>query len=166
MKLMLYTPLDIHVKILLLAISCRVIFCKPFIKKDFVTAILILLKFYHSFLYLMLFKYHHSFLYKQIDIFSFLLNKVCVAASKPIKAKRNKNCFFVRFQHTFPKKSRKFLISFLHQVWQRQFKTLNKYQRKWSTVLVLRNQRKILRLTSKAPTPLLLICRQILVLIT
>ena len=90
MKEMLYTPLDIHVKSLLLAISCRVIFCKPFIKKDFVTAILILLKFYHSFLYLILLKYHHSFLYKWMDIFSFLLHKVFVAASKPIKAKRNK----------------------------------------------------------------------------
>ena len=78
-----------------------------------------------------------------ILFFSFLLNKVFVAASKP-KENRNKINLIFYASNSPPIDSRAKYI-----------------KKKFPKILI-----KILRLISKAPPQLLLICRQILMLIT
>ena len=97
--------------------------------------------------------------------FSFLLNKVCVAASN---SKEKKTGLFLYASNSSPLKNKshknKFLISILVNVWKKNIKQNireNIVQR-----LFYETSIKIFRLISKAPTPLLLVCRQILILIT
>ena len=97
--------------------------------------------------------------------FSFLLNKVFVAGASKPKAIRNKSGFILyasnspQLNSRAKKKQKKYFFSTLGLI--ASIKNITQsIQKKYCTMLVLRNQHKILQLISKAPPSLLLICRQ------